>query len=168
MLLRLQCYSLKVCYRKGKDMTVADALSIEYLTEEDPEMETLEHINMLDKLDVTPDRYLDIAQSTSVELSDLCNMIVYGWPDSKSEAPVSVREYWDSRDMLSVTDGIVYKGMGIGITSKSTKPHATTNTRVTLRNLQTESKRSYVLAIKKKSGTVINVPRTQTSSQEPL
>lgn len=42
-------------------------------------------------------------------------MIVYGWPDSKSETPLSVREYWDSRDMLSVTDGIVYKGMRIVI-----------------------------------------------------
>ena len=37
--------------------------------------------------------------------------VVYGWPDSKSETPLSVREYWDSRDMLSVTDVIVYKGM---------------------------------------------------------
>ena len=42
-------------------------------------------------------------------------MIVYRWPDSKSETPLRFREYWDSRDMLSVTDGIVYNGMRIVI-----------------------------------------------------
>ena len=70
---------------------------------------------MFDMLDVTPDCYLDIAHRTRIELSDLCSMIVNGWPDSTSETPLSVREYWDSRDLLSVTDGIVYKGMRIVI-----------------------------------------------------
>ncbi|XP_062601689.1 uncharacterized protein K02A2.6-like [Saccostrea cucullata] len=78
-------------------------------------METLENINMFDTLDVTPDRYLDIALRTKIELSDLCSMIVQGWPDIKSETLLSVREYWDSRDLLSVTDGIVYRGLRIVI-----------------------------------------------------
>jgi hypothetical protein len=75
-------------------------------------METFENINMLD---VTPDRYSDIAHRTRLELSDLSRMIVHGWPDTKSETPLSVREYWDPRDLLSVTDGIVYIGMKIVI-----------------------------------------------------
>jgi hypothetical protein len=77
MLLRLQSYNLKVRYRKGKDMTVTDALSREYLPEADPEMETLENINMFSMLDVAPDRYSDIANPTRLELSDLSSMIVY-------------------------------------------------------------------------------------------
>jgi hypothetical protein len=40
---------------------------------------------------------------------------IHGWADTKSETPLSVREYWDSRNMLPVTDGIVYKGMRIVI-----------------------------------------------------
>lgn len=115
MLLKLQWYNLKVCYCRGKNMTVADALSREYLPEADPEMETLENVNMFNMLDVTPDRYLDIAHRTRLELSDLCSMIVNGWPDIKSETPLCVREYWNSRDLLSVTDGIVFKGMRIVI-----------------------------------------------------
>jgi hypothetical protein len=105
MILRLQWYNLKVRY----------TLSREYLPEADPEMETLENINMFSMLDVTPDRCSDIAHRTGLELSDLSSMIVHGLPDTKSETPLSVREYWDSRDMLSVTDGIVYKGMRIVI-----------------------------------------------------
>ena len=84
-----------MCNRKGKDITLADALSREYLPEADP-LETLENINMFDMLNVTPDRFLDIAHRTRVELSDLCNMIVNGWPDSKSETSLSVKDYWDS------------------------------------------------------------------------
>ena len=42
-------------------MTVAAALSREYLPEAETETETLENINMFDMLDVTPDRYLDFS-----------------------------------------------------------------------------------------------------------
>lgn len=77
-------------------------------------MDTIENVNMLD---VTPDRYLDIAHRTRLELSDLCGMIVNRWPDIKSETPLCVREYWNSRDVLSVTDVIVFKGMRIVIPS---------------------------------------------------
>ena len=57
MLLRL----LKLCYRKEKDMTVAAALSRDYLPEAETETETLENISMFDTLAVTPDRYLDFS-----------------------------------------------------------------------------------------------------------
>ena len=48
-------------------MTVADALSREYLPGPDTEMEILENINLFDMLDATPDRYLDIAHRTIIE-----------------------------------------------------------------------------------------------------
>lgn len=62
-------------------MTVDDALSREYLPEADPEMETLENVHMFNMLDVTPDRYFDIAHRARLELADLCSIIVHGWPD---------------------------------------------------------------------------------------
>ena len=40
-------------------------------------------------------------------------MILKGWPDTRREAPHSIREYYRFRDELAVSDGIVYKGMNI-------------------------------------------------------
>lgn len=61
MLLKLQWYNLEVSYRKWTDITVTNALSREYmyLPEADPEIETLENVNMFTMLAVIPDRYLD-------------------------------------------------------------------------------------------------------------
>uniref|UniRef100_A0A2C9KU82 Integrase catalytic domain-containing protein n=1 Tax=Biomphalaria glabrata TaxID=6526 RepID=A0A2C9KU82_BIOGL len=36
-----------------------------------------------------------------------------GWPDTRSETPIEVRPYWDLRDQLSTSDGIIYKGLRI-------------------------------------------------------
>ena len=115
MLLKLQWYNLKVRYRKGTEMTAPDALSRAYLPEAKTELDNLETISMLDMLDVTPDRYSDIAQRTRTELADLLYIITNGWPELRSDTPPSVREYWDSRDTLSVIDGIIFKGMRIVI-----------------------------------------------------
>lgn len=45
----------------------------------------------------------------------LFDTVVKGWPDTKAETPAECRPYWDSRDQLSVLDGIVYKGQRIVI-----------------------------------------------------
>lgn len=50
-------------------MTVADVLSREYLPKANPEMDTIENVNMFNMLDVNPDRYLDIAHRTRLEVS---------------------------------------------------------------------------------------------------
>jgi hypothetical protein len=38
-----------------------------------------------------------------------------GWPDTRKETPIEIRKYWDSRDQLTVSDGIIFKGMRIVI-----------------------------------------------------
>ena len=55
-------------------------------------------------------RYLEHFQ-----LGILHDIIVKGWPDTRSETPFETRQYWDSKDQLSVLDGIVYKGLRIVI-----------------------------------------------------
>ena len=47
------------------------------------------------------------------ELYQLYQVVMKGWPDTKDELPHSVRQYWTVRDELSVSDGIIYKGMRI-------------------------------------------------------
>ena len=50
---------------------------------------------------------------TANELNVLHAMIMKGWPDTRSEVPHAIREYWSIRDELAVIDGVVYKGMRI-------------------------------------------------------
>lgn len=50
-----------------------------------------------------------------IELCELHEMILKGWPDLKVETPFEDREYWDSRDQLSVLYGIIYMGLNIVI-----------------------------------------------------
>ncbi|KAF7643789.1 hypothetical protein LDENG_00233150 [Lucifuga dentata] len=40
-------------------------------------------------------------------------MIQQGWPEHRRDVPISAQPYWDSRSLLSVYDGIVYKGLHI-------------------------------------------------------
>ena len=41
------------------------------------------------------------------------NMIMTGWPLTKEEVPVCIREYWNYKEELTVQDGVLYKGMKV-------------------------------------------------------
>ena len=36
-----------------------------------------------------------------------------GWPDSRDQVPVNIREYWTYRDEITAQDGVLYKGMKV-------------------------------------------------------
>ena len=112
MLLRLQPYDLEVQYKCGTDIPIGDTLSRANLPNAEPDTEPI-MVNMTQFISVTPSRYQDFQQRTANELNELHSMILKGWPDTRSETPHSIREYWTHRDELSVSDGIVYKGMRI-------------------------------------------------------
>lgn len=116
MLLKLQWYDFTFRYRKGKDMTAADALSRSYLPNNEPELEVAD-VKAFDLLSVSRERQEDIRERTLNELQGLytVTVIINGWPDTKNETPVSVRDYWTSRSELSVMDGVIFKGMRIVI-----------------------------------------------------
>ena len=46
-------------------------------------------------------------------LQSLMNMIITGWPLTKEEVPVCIREYWNYKEELTVQDGVLYKGMKV-------------------------------------------------------
>ena len=64
---------------------------------------------------VSSGKYVEIQKATETELKVVYDTVVKGWPDVRAQAPVEARPYWDSRDQLSVLDGIVYKGLRIVI-----------------------------------------------------
>ncbi|XP_013396158.1 uncharacterized protein K02A2.6-like [Lingula anatina] len=115
MLLRLQWYNLNVVYRKGKDMVVADTLSRAYLPDTSSDVTGLDDLCLVDMISVSSERYSDIRTRTQRELQPLYNTIVQGWPDTRRETPYEIRNFWDSRDQLSVFDGVIYKGLRIVI-----------------------------------------------------
>ncbi|XP_013412201.1 uncharacterized protein K02A2.6-like [Lingula anatina] len=115
MLLRLQWYNLNVVYRKGKDMVVADTLSRAYLPDTSSDVTGLDDLCLIDMISVSSERYSDIRTRTQRELQPLYNTIVQGWPDTRRETPYEIRNFWDSRDQLSVFDGVIYKGLRIVI-----------------------------------------------------
>ena len=112
MLLKLQPYDLHVQYVPGTEIPIGDALSRANLPNTEPDEEPI-MVNMVDFVAVTPTRYQDFQTRTADELNELHTIILKGWPDTKSDTPHAVREYWPYRDELAVYDGLVYKGMRI-------------------------------------------------------
>ena len=115
MLLKLQWYDLTVSYRKGKDMQLADTLSRAYLHTDSPEDSDPEYINTLSFVPITSAKHAEMQRATANELSSLYQVIFAGWPELRKDVDVLARPYWDSRDQLSVLDGIIFKGMRIVI-----------------------------------------------------
>nr|XP_022316673.1 uncharacterized protein K02A2.6-like [Crassostrea virginica] len=113
MMIKLQWYDITVKYRKGTTMYISDALSRAYL--EESEEEESDKADMICMLSITPEKYSEIHRATQKELETLMSTIQTGWPDTKNDSPFEVRQYFDSRDQLSVLDSIVYKGCRIVI-----------------------------------------------------
>ena len=59
---------------------------------------------------VTDKSLKKVAETTAADenLLALATLIMYGWPDDKTQSPFNVREYWPHRDELSIQDGIIY------------------------------------------------------------
>lgn len=113
MLLKLQWYDLTITYRKGKDMQLADTLSRAYCQSTDKESDEFEYINALSHISITSEKKSEFQTSTERELKELYDTILKGWPEHREQTLTAVRPYWDSRDQLSVSDGIIFKGMRI-------------------------------------------------------
>ena len=113
MLMKLQWYDLKIRYRKGKEMYISDALSRAFLPTNN--VSDIFENDMVKMISVSSSRYTEIQNFTELELATLNDVIMSGWPDTRNEVPVEVRQYWDSRDQLSVSDGVIYKGLRIVI-----------------------------------------------------
>ena len=106
MMLTLQRYDLKVKYRPGVELSVADALSRSYPPETAetliPELEVNE-VHLTAHLPISPEKYVEMQQATAADpvMQALTSIIQQGWPKSKKDVPHALRQYWDYRDELS-------------------------------------------------------------------
>lgn len=124
IMLRLQPYDLKVTYKPGKYLYIADTLSRAALPEQtlkevDQELDL--HINSVSStLSVSPEKLKEIKEN-SVKDEVLSIIIKYcqeGWPEHKRCVPVLVKPYFDLRYQIYVINNIVFKDSSIILPSK--------------------------------------------------
>ena len=72
----------------------------------------VEHINMIQYLPVTEATQAAIQKATESDdtLMELKSAIRKGWPVTKEEVSVSIREYFPFREELTLQNGLIFKG----------------------------------------------------------
>ena len=119
MMMQLQKYNLRVVYKRGSEMYIADTLSRAYLSapnqvseEEQEFIRAVENVKMTKHLSISPERLQEIQEKTRDDetLQDLKKNIENGWPDQRSKVLPRTRAYYKFRDELSVQGGVLFKG----------------------------------------------------------
>ena len=113
MLLRLQHYDVKITYRPGKEMVVADTLS-RYAPMPAPTTEldlAIHHVH------ITPEKKKAFQESIQEDplLRSLSKIIVDGWPEDIKNVPNALRPYHTHRDVMTVEDGLILRGEALVI-----------------------------------------------------
>ena len=108
MLLQLQKYDMKIEYKPGSEMLLADALS-----------RCPARYSQEIKLDLCVDyiaftsAWIETLKETTCEdlvLSTVYQLVQHGWPKERRRVPNVAKYYWDFRDELSTDEGLLLKG----------------------------------------------------------
>ena len=127
ILLRMQKYDYSLEYRPGKELFLPDMLSRAPLSEtadDNMEEDIALHVHLLtSSLPVSKSKLEEIKDVTADDqsLRELKETIKSGWPETKAQAPASIRVYWDVRSELSELDGIILKSERILVPSSMRK-----------------------------------------------
>jgi hypothetical protein len=120
MMMRLQRYKIKVCYKRGSTMYLADTLSRATLpTINDCTQTNFEvfRVNLeeddVHNAGITSLTLTELKHHTATDplLGDLKEVITGGWPVNKCDLAPGLSPYWAFRDELCINGGIVYKGL---------------------------------------------------------
>ena len=120
MIMTIQKYSISVIYRPGKQLAIADALSRAFLPEQsDDILEEKFEINVLCNLPISEMKLSQLKQETQkdTQLSKLMSIVKSGWPQLRRNTPNECSAFWNYRDEISTTDGILFKGERVIIPS---------------------------------------------------
>ncbi|XP_035700303.1 uncharacterized protein K02A2.6-like [Branchiostoma floridae] len=113
LMMRMQQYHVKITYKPGKEMYLADTLSRAYLPYDGRRSKTemdAEQVNAISEFISTP-TIEDIREHTSgdADMQKLMQYIREGFPE-KGRIPARLMPYFHIRDELTLHDGIVLKG----------------------------------------------------------
>ncbi|XP_048587408.1 uncharacterized protein K02A2.6-like [Nematostella vectensis] len=116
MMLRIQKYDVNIKYIPGKEIPLADALSRLNPCPADtiPDLDVSVHVLHL-HLNARPTRVRQIQAETAKDpaLTSLRSIVSNGWPEKRSECPPHLHGYWNYRDEITVSDGLILKGTRI-------------------------------------------------------
>lgn len=118
-MMRLQRYSFKTSYKKGKSLYLADTLSRAALPDQVGAKVTgsrYSELNYHTKMNTTcKDTEVRLRDTTKDDpsLARLHTMIVNGWPNERQQVVKELQQYWNFRDELTAQNGIIYKGQQI-------------------------------------------------------
>ena len=110
MMMQLQRYDLKVVYKKGSELYIADALSRAHMEETAAEEEDGYEVLMV--IPIAPHRMVELKKETAFDpqLAKLISTVKNRWPESLKETDPEIQEFFNFREQLIVHDDIVYKG----------------------------------------------------------
>ena len=122
MLLVLQKYDLRVVYKKGTEMYLADMLSRAHLNDvqQSSFVSTLEVTDHRDGPAVSTSRWKQIDQFSACDpvMQKLRQTIQHGWPNTRIQVDPSLAPYYEHRDILTVQGNLVFRGQQVLV------PHA--------------------------------------------
>ncbi|CAB3979326.1 Transposon Ty3-G Gag-Pol poly [Paramuricea clavata] len=126
MLLTLQRYELRIVYKPGKELFIADALSSNYLEEtKETLVQELEvnKVHLTAHLPISPEKYQEFQKATAddVVMQAVQDAVLEGWPKNKANAQAEIKPYWTCKDEISCVDGLLFKGNKL-IVPKSLRP----------------------------------------------
>ena len=110
MMMQLQRYDLKVVYKKGSELYIADTLSRAHMEETAAEEEDGYEVLMV--IPMAPHRMVELKKETASDpqLAKLISTVKNGWPESLKETDPEIQEFFNFREQLIVHDDVVYKG----------------------------------------------------------
>ena len=104
MMMQLQKYNLKVAYKRGSELYIADTLGRAYLNspsqvgEEEKEfIRAVENVKMIKYLSISPECLRELQEKTrdDVTLHDLKRNIESGWPNQRNRVLPKTRAYYN-------------------------------------------------------------------------
>ena len=121
MLLKIQNYQLKIKYRPGKELILADAFSRDPSHKQEENTQTKQcHRITINLITMTPQTETAIILASQLDpLHDsIREYISKGWPNDRSHLKKDIYPYWPYRDELIYHHGLIYKGLSVLVPSK--------------------------------------------------
>lgn len=110
MMLKLLKYTFKVTWKEGKSMIVPDALSRSPI-DEIPVVDEEFVVLTVKNLPISDVRIAELKAETvkDMTMQMLHQYVVNGWPEQRSSVHDEVKPYWNVRDELYVSEGLLLK-----------------------------------------------------------